>query len=233
MSRASGRKNTPRQPIVAAPGTPEGDEQGQSERTAEGKYGGPIPGGAPPHLINRETMRQKTPIAADLPEDRGMMAHGVPAGTHTAHERGDSTRGPNEVVPPVPVYRKMVEPAPAVPVYLVERGAGAKPLKTLATDKFTVPAAGSDPIRIAGRDKTRSRMLMLVETAAGAAGAPPQGIRFDHEVGNLTLGGGALLRAGAVSYLKIEFNDELFAVSTDSSACLLSVIFLYEVPGGG
>lgn len=232
MSRASGR-NSPRKPVAAEPGTPEGDEIGASERTEFGKYGGAIPGGAPPHQVNREVMRQKTPIADDLPEGRGMMAHGVPAGTHTAHERADAMRGPNTTHQPVPVYRKPTDTPLPVPVYLVERGSGAKPLKTLATDHFTIPPAGSDPVRIAGRDKTRHRMLMLVETAAGAAGAPPQGIRFDHEVGNLTLGGGALLRAGAVSYLKIEFNDELFAVSTDSSACVLSVIFLYEVPGGG
>ncbi len=231
MSRARGRK-TPREPIVVEPGSPEGNEIGLSDRMGA-KGTSPIPGGAPPHLINRETMRQKTPVAEDLPEGRGMLAHGVPAGTHTAHERGDATRGPNALKQPLPVYRKPTDTPLPVPVYLVERGQGTKPLNTLAADHFTVPAAGSDPIRIAGRDKTRSKILLMVETAAGTGGAAPQGIRIDHEVGNLTLGGGALLRAGATSYLKLEMNDELFAVSTDSGVCIVSVIFLYGVPGGG
>src|SRR5487761_569 len=65
-------------------------------------------------------------------------------------------------------------------------------------------------------------------TAAGAAG-----VRFDHEVGNLDVGLGALLRAGAVSYLKLECEDEMFAVSADASACTISVVYEYGVPGAG
>lgn len=231
MSRASGRKNTPRAPVA---GTPEGDEIGLSDRTGA-KGTSPIPGGSTggPHIVNQETVRQKVPVPSDLPEFGGIMAHGVEPGTHTAHERGDAMRGPNEIKQPVPVYRKQDELPPAVPVYMVERGAGNKPLKTLAADVFTIPAAGSDPVRIAGRDKTRTHICLMVETAAGTGTTPPQGIRIDHEVGNLTLGKGALLRAGATSYFKMEFNDELFAVSTDTSAVQLSVIFLYGVPGGG
>lgn len=233
MSRASGRKNTPREPVIV-PDSGEGREIGLSDRTGA-KGTSPIPGGSTggPHIVNPETMRQKTPVPADLPEFDGIMAHGVPPGTHTAHERGEHMRGPNEVKQPVPAYRKQPDLPPAVPVYLVERGSGSKPLKTLAADVFTIPAAGSDPVRIAGRDKTRHQILLLVETAAGTGGAAPQGIRIDHEVGNLTLGKGALIRAGGTSYLKMDFNDELFAVSTDSGVCTLSVIFLYGVPGGG
>lgn len=231
MSRASGRKNTPREPV---PGTPEADEIGLTGRQGA-KGTSPIPAGSTggPHIVKRQAFRQPVPVGEQLPEHGGMMAHGVPPEAHTAHERGDAMRGPNEVKQPVPTYRHTPDGPLPVPVYLVDRGQGSKPLNTLATDRFTIPAAGSDPVRIAGRDKTRTFILLLVETAAGAGGAAPQGIRFDHEVGNLTLGGGALLRAGAVSYLRLACNDELFAVSTDSSACVLSVIFLYGVPGGG
>lgn len=230
MSRASGRKNPAREPV---PGTPEADEIGLTGRQGA-KGTSPIPAGSTggPHIVNRQSFRQPVPVGEQLPEHGGIMAHGVPPEAHTAHERGDAMRGPNEVKQPVPAYRKTPDGPLPVPVYLVERAA-AKPINTLASDKFTVPAAGSDPIRIAGRDKTRHKILLMVETAAGAGGAAPQGIRIDHEVGNLTFGGGALVRAGAVSYLKLECNDELFAVSTDSGVCVLSVIFLYGVPGGG
>ena len=316
MRGASGRKNPAREP---GPGTPEGDEIGDTGRQGA-KGTSPIPAGSTggPHIVNRQSFRQPVPVGEQLPEHGGMMAHGVPPEAHTAHERGDTMRGPNEVKQPVPTYRKQPDGPLPVPVYLVDRGVGSKALKTLATDKFTIPAAGSDPVRIAGRDKTRSHLCLLVETAAvttqavaqvpatvnqiplaatgvasfsnnsagvlqtisggtvtviaingtttgltsgtffvpaggtvtvtysvapttfttapsvaAVAGVTPAGIRIDHEVGNLTLGGGALLRAGAVSYFKMEFNDELFAVSADSSVCIVSVIFLYGVPGGG
>lgn len=66
-----------------------------------------------------------------------------------------------------------------------------------------------------------------------AATSNPTGVRVDHEVANLDVGKGALIRAGGTSYLKLECNDELFAVSADASTPTLSVIFLYGVPGAG
>lgn len=210
------------------PGTPEGDEIGLSARQQGGES--PIRGGRN-HITNAQTVPQPVPVPDAEPEHGGILAHGVTPDTHTFRERADMVRGPNEPKPVVPVYRKIPDAPIPVPVYVVEPGQGARPLHTVATDRYTVPPAGTAAIRIAGRDATRSRILLLVETAAGAAGAAPTGIRFDHEVGNLDVGQGALLRAGAVSYLKLECNDELFAVSNDGSACTLSVIYLYGVPG--
>ena len=232
MSRAKGRR-PPRAPMIpdVDPNSGEGRDIGMSERMPL-DVTSPIPGGEN-HIGNHATTRQRVHVPDPKPEYRGLLEHGVPDDSITTRDRADLERGPNTHRPPAPKYAK-TKPGPSpVPVYIVEPGQGARPLKTLASDVYTVPPTGAEPIRIAGRDRTRSHILLLVETAAGAAGAAPTGIRIDHEVSNLDVGKGALLRAGAGSYLRMECNDELFAVSADGSACTLSVIYLYGVPGAG
>lgn len=236
MGRAAGRKNTPR--AVPQPGTPEGDYIGLSERQTpkENPAQSPIAGGSTggKHITNPVTVRQHIPAPEPKPEFRGIMAHGVPPEEHTAHERADHMRGgPNDVKPVIPKYTKPKEAPSPVPVYVVEPSQGNRPLRTIAGDKYTVPANTSDPIRIAGRDLDRSEVGFLVETAAGASGAAPTGVRIDHEVGNLTIGKGFLIPAGTGSYQKFNCCDELFAVSNDGSACTLSVVFMYGVAGAG
>lgn len=201
---------------------------GASDRLAQG-LPSPIPGGRT-HIENYPTIRQEVPRPEPKPEYRGVMEHGVPAHSFTTHERSEMEQGPNDLKAPapVPVEREKEYQTP-VPVQIVENS--AKIIKTLAADKFTVPANTIQGIRIAGRDLNRSHILLLVETAAGSAGSAPTGIRIDHEISNLDVGGGALVRAGGTSYLKLDFQDELFAVSNDGSACTLSVIYLYGTPG--
>lgn len=246
MGRAAGKKNLPRVPLPDEP-KPERDYIGESERQDPGPrpYNSPIPGGATggPHLANHPSVRQSVPVPAPKKEHRGWMAHGVPVDNeefttrqHAVHMRGEDSEnlGPNAPAPPKPHYQKPREKPTPVPVYVVDSpGQGSKPLHTMAGDHFTVPAKTADPIRIAGRDLDRSEIMILVETAAGSSGAAPQGIRIDHEVGNLTNGGGILIPAGTGSYQRFHMCDELFAVSTDASACTVSVAYLYGVAGAG
>lgn len=246
MSRAAGRKNLPRAPLPDD-FNPEENYTGESERQKPGPrpYNSPIPGGATggPHLANHPTVRQSVPVPESKPEHRGIMAHGVPLGKeeftdrqHAVHMRGEDTEnlGPNAPAPPKPHYKQPPQKPTPVPVYMVDSpGQGSRPLHTMAGDHFTVPAKTADPIRIAGRDLNRSEIMLLVETPAGSSGAAPQGVRIDHEVGNLTAGGGILIPAGTGSYQRFHMCDELFAVSTDASACTLSVAYLYGVAGAG
>ena len=162
MTRAKGRKDDIRKPTVD-PDSPEGHGYGESVRTAGATS--PIPGGRP-HLTNAQTMRQKAPIAEPRPEFKGMMAHGVPPEAHTPHERAEHMRGPAEVRGPAPEFEHLPPVIEPVPVKVVEE---AKALRTLAGQFFTVPAQGTECIRIAGKDLTRAALLLLVETAAGAA----------------------------------------------------------------
>lgn len=233
MGRASGRKNTtPRQPV---PGSPEGDEIGVSAR--QDPSGSPIPG-LTGNIGNYETVRQK-PATPDgtFDEYRGMMAHGVPNGSETTTERADAVRGSrlDQHRPPSPPKLGTDRPSPpAIPVYLTTPASGGRPLGTISTAKITVPGAGVDPVRIASRDGDRTDMYLMVETAAGAAGAAPTGIRIDKMVSNLSAGYGALIRAGGASYQKLDgLEDELFAISNDGSACTVSVMYLYSAPAAG
>lgn len=236
MSRADGRHKKPR--VAVEPDTPEGDYIGLSDRMTPGPEKGqdsPIQSGplGGPHITNAQVMRQHVPIPVPRPEYRGIMEHGVPGSKHTTRERAEMERGPHMPASIVPKHREYAEVPAPIAVTIVERAQGSRPLRTVAGDHFTVPATGTAAIRIAGRDKTRTTIKLLVETLAGAAGAAPTGVRVDHEVGNLDTGGGFLVRAGGTSYLDLPCNDELFAVSADGSACTLSVIYLYGVPGGG
>lgn len=235
MGRASGRKNTtPRQP---APGSPEGDEIGLSIR--QDPSGSPIPG-LTGNISNYETVRQKPAVAdGSFDEYRGPMAHGVPNDSETTNERAlmerDGTLAKQHRPLSPPQFGTERPAPPAIPVYLTTPASGGRPLGTIATAKINIPAAGTvDPVRIAGRDLDRTDMYVMVETAAGAAGAAPTGIRVDKMVSNLSAGYGALLRAGMAAYQRLDgMQDELFAISNDGSACTISVMYLFNEPAAG
>lgn len=227
MSRARG-KHTPREPVAVDSG--EGRQIGMSDRLVSDRS--PIPGGQQ-HITNHPTVRQNVPVPVSDKEYGGLEAHGVPAGPGTTQERAEHERGPNQVKAVRPHFAKEQNTPIPIPVYNVRPAGGKRPLSTMATDTFAIPAAGTAAVRIAGRDKDRTHILLLVETPPGATFGAPRGIRVDHEVSNLDTGKGALIPTGASSYLKMECNDELFAVSTDASTCQLSVIYLYEVAGAG
>ena len=105
----------------------------------------------------------------------------------------------------------------------------------MSTGKILIPAStGSDPVRIASRDFDRTAMYVMVETAAGNAGAAPTGIRIDSSMATVSAGFGALIRAGGSSYQKLDnFQDELFALSNDGSVCTISVMYLFDQAAAG
>jgi hypothetical protein len=68
----------------------------------------------------------------------------------------------------------------------------------------------------------------------GPLASAPSGIRIDKTTAALNAGFGALVRAGAVGYLKLDGQqDEMFAVSNDGSAVTLSVVYLFGQNAAG
>lgn len=166
MGRARGKHND-RTPVIT-PDSGEGRETGMSARMAEGgpegKDKSPIPGGIS-HLGNAPTVRQHAAVSDQAPREyEGMMAHGVAPPDHTTAERAEAERGPNTAHDPQPRYLPAPKKPGAVPVQIVQ----ARKIRSVATSSYTIPAAGSAAARIAGRDYTRTHILLLVETAAGS-----------------------------------------------------------------
>jgi hypothetical protein len=244
MGRASGKHNKPRQGIE--PDTPEGNYIGMSERTTPGpekQYNSPIPGGSTggPHITNHPTVRQKVPVPPPKPEFRGMMAHGVPASEQTAHERADHMRGgPNDVRPVTPVHRVVDSTPTPVPVYIVPRGGGTRPLRRAVVKHLLVPSMnGSDPVLVCGRDVTRTKVRMCNTDSTNnlrfaqdlAALAPDAG---SGSPPSRTLGG-AILPKGMTGYQDIETQDELWIVNVAASGTTveLSVVLEYSTAAAG
>jgi hypothetical protein len=220
MGRASGRKNLPRAP-QAGPGTPEGDEIGLS--ALQDPAGSPIPG-LTGNIANYETARQKVPVGEALPEHRGMMAHGVPPEeAATTEERALMERAGTlaQHRPPTPPQTGAPRPRPpAVPVYIVEGEGGPRVIRSAAPRHIQVPAAGADPVRVCGISAARVRIGLLNEDTA-------TNIRFANKIGDLSVGGGALLPYPVNSYQWFRTQDELYAISA-GAALLLSIIEEYE-----
>lgn len=177
-----------------------------------------------PDPVQRQALHPKVPA----PYYSGDMAHGVPqegpypnegaiAPVWTARHGHETDRVRHE--PPE------IEPDP-VPVYVVERAGGGTGRMDTATDVRVAPAAGSDPVRLTSEDLRRARVALLNET-------PDKAARFSKSLADLAQGKGAKLPANATSYLWLRTQDDLFAVSADSTPITISVIQEYELPGGG
>jgi hypothetical protein len=221
VSRAEGRKHSPR-PVVIEPDSGEGREMGMSDRMQG--YPSPIPGGKV-HLVNAETMREKIPVPDSEPEITDLNAHGVQPGTSTSRERAEIERGPNTIHERTPPRRPSVaskRPEP-VPVYIVEDASPGSVLRANAPRHFTLPAAGGEPQRLVGKDRNRVRVLLLNESTSSD-------IRFAATLTDLTGGGGALLPWPNNSYLTLETQDELYAISADSGTPAISIISEFELP---
>lgn len=217
MGRAHG-KHTPRQPTYD-PDTPEGREIGRTGRQEGPKSD--IPGGIN-HLKNEPTVRQKVPITTPGIEYAGIMAHGVPPYPITTEDRATAERGgPNHVKTTPPKYQKLPDPVTPVPVFIVEEAGGENTFRSSAPHHFTVPANTSDPVRVCGRDLTRSRLLLLNEDTA-------TNIRFAQTPGDLVAGGGALLPWPTNSYLTLQTQDEIWVLSAGTGTPLISVIQEFE-----
>lgn len=209
--RASGRHgNRARTPEVD-PNSPVGHGYGLPDKD--------IPGGEI-HVVNPETVQQKVPKGAPLPEFRGIMAHGVVPETYEHIDR----RHPGKAYKPV--YAKVEQRPAPVPVVIVETEGGPSPIRSSSPRSITLPAAGGEPAHICSRDGSRSRVLLLNESTSSD-------IRFASTLGALTAGTGALLPWPGNSYLTMHTQDDLFAISADSGTPRLSVIEEYEIPGAG
>lgn len=152
----------------------------------------------------------------------GGMAHGVPAppqhGGRPAPPDAEqlAARAREEAV-----LEEGKSPDP-VPVYIVQKGSGARPSTRAALRSVAIAAAGADPQVLVPRNPHRSKVRLLNESAVAVR------ITFD-----LTLSGGALLPASMTSYLEIATQDEICAYCPTGGPALVSVIDQYDVPGGG
>jgi hypothetical protein len=158
MGRASGRRNPTRSSTDPGPDSPLGREMGESARQDPDGWINSQTG----NVLNYETPRQ--PVASGEPMDqfRGMMAHGVPHEADTTEERALAERGgPNVARTRKVPAAKPAELPPPVPVYIVERESGPRPLTVAGLYRLTVPAITGDHIRIAGEDARRSLVQMI------------------------------------------------------------------------
>lgn len=220
MSRAQG-KHTPRKPVVEEvdPESPLGRQLGMSPRV-QGTPS-PIPGGRN-HISNAPTGRQQAPIPEAGPEIDYFNAHGVPVGTATTRERAELERGPNttHAHDVAPHLEGPAEKPVPVPVYVVEDDR-QHVYRTAAPHAITVPVNTADPVRLCGRDRSRRSIQLLNESSS-------TNVRFAQRLSDLSNGGGALLPAPTSSYLKIDTQDELWALSASGTAATVSIIQVYE-----
>jgi hypothetical protein len=207
---------------VIDPDSGEGREIGMSDRMQG--YPSPIPGGAD-HVVNAETMRQQVPVPDSEPEITDLNAHGVPPGSATSRERAETMRGPNTHKPPRPEYRPEGAPMPPpVPVMIVQSGDAGGTYRSSAPHSFALNASTGDPVRLCGRDQTRSHVYLLNESTSSD-------IRFAMNISDLANGGGALLPWPSNSYLRLSTQDELWGISKDSGTPRISVIQEFDTNG--
>lgn len=220
MSRANGRRQREPKAEEIKPGTPEGRELGLSPRVQG--HPSPIPGGRP-HISNAPAVRHRVPIPPSDPEIGMGNAHGVVPGSHTNAERADAERGPNTVhqTMPRPQHHQAHERPMPIPVFIVQ-DAHNDVLRSAAPHAVTVPNNTQDPVRLCGRDLTRSEVMLLNESTT-------TDVRFAQRPSDLNNGGGALLPWPGNSYLKLKTQDELYAVTVSAgTAATVSVIQVFE-----
>lgn len=209
MSRASG-KHTGRPAKL----TPAQDREYGLEPERD------IPGGET-HLVNRQVIRQDVPAPEPLAKFRGDMAHGVPPHEFTDRADRDDARRPA-----APSYAELPPARPAIPVVIVEEAGGSRALRSAAPRAITVNASTGEAVRLCGKDPARRNLLLLNESAS-------HDVRIGQRPGDVGNGAGALLAQGATSYLRLETQDEIWAVSADSGTPAVSVIEEFELPGRG
>jgi hypothetical protein len=212
----------------SAPVAPAHHDVSPQVRAEFGVADPPLPAGLL-HPELDEVKRVKLHPKVPGPYYDGIMSHGVPIDVENPPNHGriapsaiarhghEATDIPHHEAPEV-------EPDP-VPVYIVERAGGGKGLLKTAMNSETLPVSGSDPQRIIGQDLKRVRIGLINEDSTHHA-------RFDTDLGDLARGRGSILPAGATSYLWLETQDSIFAVSNDSSTVKISFITEYELPNG-
>ncbi len=181
------------------------------------EYGVPqadLPGGQT-HVVNPETHPHRPPGVPERPADYHKY-HGVP-----------SDDGPYET--PDPSVGRAPRPAPlpethdAVPVYVVEGPGGGKVTRSTGCDSISVDPLGSDPTRLLNRDAQRVKVHLLNEDSS-------TNVRVGSR-SELAEGRGAMLPAVTNSYLRLDTQDELWAVTVSATlSARVSVIIETEVP---
>ena len=209
------------------PGTREARYAGVSDRTDDGVYGSPIPGGRP-HLGNHPTVRNRVVSPEPGPEFDGMMAHGVPDARHTPHERADAMRGPNGHARAVHTEPAPDHRVPPVPVYLVSGQGEDTPRRLAAAIRLKCQPVGQEPTKLCGLDPRRYRVGLLNEDAAivgrfadlpGALAAPGTGATM-----------AAALPAVTNSYLWIHTQGEIWCNADGTASIYVSVIQEFDQP---
>jgi hypothetical protein len=220
MSRASGRKWKPARTgeYDPGPGSPEGNAIGESELTDPA--GSPVPGGLR-HIINYETVQQHVPSPEPPPLYDGMMAHGVPAEPRSEEMQIAAERGTGRKAPRI-APEKPAERPPAVPVYLVEGEGGPSVIRSAHPRQVVIPNNASDAQLLCGRNPNRVRVGLLNEDTA-------TNVRFGNSPGELSNGAGALLPWPTNSYLWLETQDRLYALTTSATLSVtVSVVEEFE-----
>lgn len=174
-----------------------------------------LPGGLT-HVVNPETHPHKPPGVPERPADYHKY-HGVPS-DDGAYETPDATVGSAPRPAPLPELHD------AVPVYMVEGPGKGKVRRSTGCDSILVGPSGTEPDRLCNRDDRRTQIHLLNEDAA-------TNVRVGSR-SELAEGRGAMLPAVTNSYLKLETQEELWALTVSTTASArVSVIIETEVPG--
>jgi len=213
------------------PAAPAATHVTPAERAEFGVADPPLPGGIlhpPAEKVEHGKLHPKVPG----PYYDGVMAHGVPIDVENPPNHGRITPTPQarhgHEASDIPRHEVIeTEPDP-VPVYIVQRAGGGKGKLATATDSRTAPVAGSDPVRLTSQDLRRTRVALLNES-----GDSGHDFRFSTSLADLAMGKGALVSHLSHSYLWLHTQDDLYAVSVDTTAVAVSVLQEYELPGGG
>lgn len=214
MSRARGRHG-PREPQI-------------SEAEAR-EYGirdtGTIPGGLE-HLANPPVRRYQPPVPPKLAPFRGQDAHGVPPQDVGEYNR-EMQRERSHPYDPKFADQK---PGPSpVPVYIVEKAGGPRPLNEAATGHLTVQAASGQPVPVCGQDSRRSLVQLLnMDTTNHIRFGKLEQLQYDPA--NEVITGGSRLPAAATGYTVIRTQGDLWAISENSDTPALSYILEYGIP---
>lgn len=111
----------------------------------------------------------------------------------------------------------------AVPVYMVERPGDEHPVLKIAEPQIVAVApSGSTPTRLCNEDRRRVRISLLNTDTTN-------NVQFGREQDTVLEGRGAILAHGATSYLHLEHQGDLWALSVAGTAVSLSVIVQTEV----
>ena len=118
----------------------------------------------------------------------------------------------------------------AVPVYIVERGVGKRKSKrVMYTDTINLPAVGSDPAALCGRDEDRDEVMLLCTSGIN-------NVLFSDNYASLasatatTHGGCGFLSKNATTYTRLASQEQIWATSDAASGSQVAVVIVTEVP---